>query len=126
MAEDSVASILLELARQDAKAKSMDDPEIGDALLGFHARQAVEKALKAMLSNAGIVHRRTRDIAELLDLLTDSGLPAPPHADVLDELNPFAVEMHYGLLQPTGLDRVTTLARMDGVIEWAGRRLGAK
>jgi hypothetical protein len=40
--------------------------------------------------------------------LEDSGLPAPPYADRLDELNPYAVEMRYGLIEPTGLDRSAT------------------
>lgn len=127
MAEDAVAAILLGLARQDVLAyrKLIDDPEIGDALLGFHAQQAVEKALKAVLSHAGMVHRRTHDIAELLDLLADAGLPAPPHADLLDELNPYAVEMRYGLVQPAGLDRLATLDRLNAVPAWAGQLIGA-
>jgi HEPN domain-containing protein len=62
---------------------------------------------------------RTHDIAELLDLLADSGLRVPPHADSLDELNPYAVEMRYGLVQPSGLDRTGTLSILDAVLEWA-------
>jgi len=67
MAERSVARLLLESARQDEKAVAAlsDVADIGDAIIGFHAQQAVEKALKAALSSAGIVFRRTHDIAEL-------------------------------------------------------------
>ncbi len=121
MAEPTLADILLALARQDVLAfrKLAGDMEIGDALLGFHAQQAVEKSLKAVLAHAGIVFRRTHDIAELLDLLADSGLRVPPHSDLLDELNPYAVEMRYGLVQPSGLDRTATLSILDAVLEWA-------
>lgn len=124
MADGSLAEILIDLARQDALAfrKLASDQEVGDALLGFHAQQAVEKALKAALSHAAIVHRRTHDIAELLDLLADSGLPAPPYADTLEELTPFAVEMRYGLVQPGGLDRQATLVMLDQVLDWADRQ----
>lgn len=118
MGEPSLPEILLNLAEQDALAyrKLAGDPEIQDVLLGFHAQQAVEKALKAVLSDAGVAFRRTHDIAELLDLLADFGLPSPPHADRLDELNPFAVEMRYGLVGPGGLDRTGTGALLEAVL----------
>lgn len=125
MAEPTLADIFLAQAEQDALAyrKLAGDGEIQDGVLGFHAQQAVEKALKAVLARAGVVFRRTHDIAELLDLLTDASLPAPPHADRLDELNPYAVEMRYGLIQPTGLDRPETQAILETVLIWARTRL---
>jgi HEPN domain-containing protein len=121
MAEPTLADILIGLAEQDALAfrKLFTDPEIHDALIGFHAQQAVEKSLKAVLSHAGVVFRRTHDIAELLDLLSDASLPTPPHAERLDELNPYAVEMRYGLVGPGGLDRDATNAMIDAVLAWA-------
>jgi HEPN domain-containing protein len=121
MAESTLAEVLLALAKQDALAfrKLSDDADVHDALVGFHAQQAVEKALKAVLAHARVVFRRTHDIAELLDLLSDSALPLPPHADRLDELNPYAVEMRYGLVEPSGLDRTGTGAVLDHVLAWA-------
>jgi len=125
MAESTLAEILLALAEQDALAfrKLAGDSEVHDALVGFHAQQAVEKALKAVLSHARVAFRRTHDIAELLDLLSDSALPAPPHADHLDELNPYAVEMRYGLVEPCGLDRGETGAMLKDVLAWARANL---
>ena len=121
MAERTLVDILLGMAEQDALAyrKLADDPEIHDALIGFHAQQAVEKALKAVLSHAGVSFRRTHDIAELLDLLTDSSLPEPPFSNQLDELNPYAVEMRYGLVEPSGLDRSSTQVVLTAVLGWA-------
>lgn len=118
MAEPTLAEVLLSLAEQDALGfyKLADDPEIHDALVGFHAQQVVEKALKAVLAHARVVFRRTHDIAELLDLLTDASLTTPPHADRLDELNPYAVEMRYGLVEPNGLDRDETGAMLQDVL----------
>ena len=121
MAERSVAALLLDAAEQDLRACVVlaQTAGIGDAVVGFHAEQAVEKSLKAVLSAHGIPFRRTHDIVELLDLLADSGIEAPPHADWLDSLNPYAVEMRYGLVEPSGLDRDTALARVRAVVDWA-------
>jgi HEPN domain-containing protein len=120
MAEHSVARLLLESARQDEKAVTVlsRTPDIGDAIVGFHAQQAVEKAIKAVLSSAEIAFRRTHDIAELLDILTDSGLPPPPQAEILDELNPYAVEARYGLIAISGLDRQKISITIAQVLAW--------
>lgn len=121
MAEPTLAEVFLATARRDEQAfrKLADDPQLHDSLAGFHAQQAVEKALKAVLSHAGVRYRRTHDIAELLDLIADVGLPAPPHATGLDVLNPYAVEFRYGLIDPTGLDRPATRRMISDVLDWA-------
>lgn len=125
MAERSVPRLLLESARQDEKAVTALSgiADIGDAIVGFHAQQAVEKAIKAVLSAAGIAFRRTHDIAELLDLLADSGLPPPPAAEALDELNPYAVEARYGLVGLSGLDRQKIHVTIAQVLAWAEKQL---
>lgn len=125
MAERTVAEMLLMAAERDQQAfhKLSEDPGLHDSLAGFHAQQAVEKALKAVLAHAGVVFRRTHDIAELLDLLEDAGLEAPPYAHRLDELNPYAVEVRYGLVEPGGLDRIATALWVGDVIVWSGVRI---
>jgi HEPN domain-containing protein len=125
MDERTLAETFLLAAERDQQAfrKLADDPTLHDSLAGFHAQQAVEKALKAVLAHAGVAFRRTHDIAELLDYLEDSDLPAPPYADRLDELNPYAVEMRYGLIEPSGLDRTATACWVKDVIYWAGALL---
>jgi HEPN domain-containing protein len=128
MGEPTFVEILLQSAKQDilAYCKLKTDPEIGDALLGFHAQQAIEKSLKAVLSSAGIAFRRTHDIVELMDLIADSSLPEPPNAERLDELNPYAVEMRYGLVQPGALERERTHQILDDVLTWAQETVGAQ
>jgi HEPN domain-containing protein len=113
--------LLLDSAQEDAKALNalVGLPSIADAIVGFHALQAIEKAIKAVLSARGIAFRRTHDIAELLDLLTDHRLPAPPHAEELDELNPYAVEARYGLIGPGTLQRSGLAVMVDDVLTWA-------
>ena len=117
----SVAQLLMESARQDVAVCNLLSPNtsIGDAVIGFHAQQAIEKSIKAVLSQSGIEFRRTHDLITLLDLVQDNGLPMPPHADWLDELNPYAVEARYGTIGPDTLDRDHVLKVIAAVFMWA-------
>ncbi len=125
MVKKTLAEILQVAAERDQQAfsKLAEDPNLHDSLAGFHAQQAVEKALKAVLAHRAVVFRRTHDIAELLDLLEDACIGTPPHAEHLDELNPYAVEMRYGLVEPSGLDRGRTACWVRDVIQWSRARL---
>ena len=125
MAEESIAKILLAAAKRDQQAfrALVAMPEMNDAVIGFHAHQCLEKALKASLAHLGVQYRRTHDIAELLDLLHDCGRDAPPFSDGLDELNPYAVESRYGLIEPSRLDRVTASRMVEAVVSWAEMQL---
>jgi len=117
----TVAGMLLASARQDLAACDLlaGAPSIGDAIVGFHAQQAIEKSLKAVLSASFIEFRRTHDLLTLLDLFEDHGLALPPFSDWLDELNPYAVEARYGTIDPSGLDRELALQVARDVLAWA-------
>jgi HEPN domain-containing protein len=117
----SVAQLLLDSARQDEAACKLlsTGVGIGDAMVGFHAQQAVEKSLKAVLSAHGMEFRRTHDLLTLLDLLSDHGLPPPPAADWVDNLNPYAVEARYGMVEPNGLDRHRAALAAQQIVAWA-------
>lgn len=121
MAEASVARLMLAAARRDEQAYRVLAalPDMNDAVIGFHAHQCVEKALKAVLAYAGVAFRRTHDIAELLDLLSDAGCALPPDVERLDELNPYAVEARYGLVEPGALDREAATRMVDSTMTWA-------
>ena len=98
--------------------------EADDAALGFHAQQSVEKCLKAVLIRHGIEFRKTHDLVELLDLIADRDKPLPPHADSLDELNPYAAEFRYGFIEPKGLDRRRVQEKVAAVLAWAVKQIG--
>ncbi len=117
----TIADLLLQSASQDlAACRVLAAGEgIGDAVIGFHAQQAVEKSLKAVLSAHQIEFRRTHDLVALLDLVDDNKLTLPPGADWLDELNPYAVEARYGTIASGGLDRPRTLDAVAQVLAWA-------
>jgi HEPN domain-containing protein len=97
---------------------------MNDAAIGFHAHQSIEKALKSVLAHAGVHFRRTHDVAELLDLLHDSDCAMPPFSERLDELDPYAVEARYGLIEPVALDRDAASRVVEAVIAWAETQLG--
>jgi hypothetical protein len=107
-----LARHFLALADRDIRAlrKWVDDPEIDEATVGFLAQQAIEKSLKATLALYNRAFRRTHDLVELLDILADAQASLPPHADSLDELNPYAVEFRYGTAQYAPLLRHPALA----------------
>jgi len=59
----------------------------------FHMQQSAEKMLKAFLIKNGIPFERRHDLSYLLHLAGEHTLQA--HARLLNELNPFAVEIRY-------------------------------
>jgi HEPN domain-containing protein len=117
----AISTLLLAAAQQDLAAGQLltDNAGIGDAIIGFHAQQSIEKSLKAVLSAHLVEFRRTHDLISLLDLLQDHQLPEPPAADWLDELTPYAVEARYGTIDPQGLDRTRALQAAEQVLNWA-------
>jgi HEPN domain-containing protein len=73
----------------------VDRESLVRAAVGFHAQQAAEKLLKALLTWHQIEFPKTHDLTALLDLV------ATVHADLsaslsdLDELTPYAIETRY-------------------------------
>lgn len=121
MAEPTMADLMLRAARNDAAAYAVlaGHPEIHDSVLGFHAQQGIEKAIKSALFKRGVLVPRTHSIARLLDTLATAGIGPPPHADVLDTLDPFAVQGRYGALEGAGLIRDVVGQRLQDVLGWA-------
>lgn len=122
-----MADLMLASALRDAAAYSalVDNAGIHDAILGFHAQQVVEKSIKAVLFMQGVMVPRSHNIAQLLDVLGDAGISAPPYADTLDALNPYAVAARYGALDAGDLDRTITTAWVEGVLAWASLATGS-
>ncbi|MFH0342052.1 MAG: HEPN domain-containing protein [Chromatiales bacterium] len=73
------AKRLLRIAGRDYQAFTIlrNHPEAELAPTCFHAQQAVEKALKAVLTIKHIDFRRTHDLEELANLLADVGIALP-------------------------------------------------
>ncbi len=99
MSDRAHAIALLEAANRDLRALiAMDDEDsFADEIAGFHAQQAVEKALKAWLSFQHIAYPRTHDLNVLLGLLEDAGSDAKSFRSLV-RLNAFAVNFRYEAL----------------------------
>jgi hypothetical protein len=70
------AQLLMERAAGDEKIlfPLIDEDDIPDDGLGFHAQQAVEKMIKAVLAQNEVSYERTHNIAYLLNLLYEARL----------------------------------------------------
>lgn len=114
---------LLESAREEsAAARLIADAEVPDRIVGFHAQQAVEMFLKAVLALRGVSYERTHDIERLTALVSDSGFEPPPDVDELAELTPWAVERRYGdPFAPEPLDRHWAVNLVGRTEDWATR-----
>ena len=119
------AEVLLTKADGDlAAGKALADrDEIADDIVGFHAQQAVEKAIKAVLTLIGVDYPRTHDIRYLVDQLRQSGSTSPPVLDESAWLTAWATEFRYVHPPPPSLDREAALATADAAIAWARSEL---
>lgn len=117
-----LAKVLARKAEGDAKVarKLAPDPDIDDEAIGFHAQQAIEKWLKAVMVLHGLKEARIHDLGRLLEILGGAGIDLPPGADRLDDLSIYAVPLRYAdLLDAEPLDREATIALIDEVGRWA-------
>ncbi len=122
---DDLARLLMEKAAGDEKIllRLIDEDDIPDDGLGFHAQQAVEKRIKAVLAQNEVVYERTHNIAYLLKLLDDAGITKPDEADDLPNLSPWAAELRYG--RPLGAtpDRPQMRRLVEQTRVWADAQL---
>lgn len=125
-AERDQAELLLRKAseHQTVLDALMGDAGIADAVLGFHAQQAVEKALKAVLAARGLDFPWTHDLQLLLTRLGAAGIEVPDAATNARRLTPWAVEFRYGETVDGDLDRRATLAMVSKVLIWATDQAG--
>ena len=96
-----------------------------DEVFGFHAQQAAEKCLKAWIAGLGRRYPRTHDLMALLQELSVAG-EETIWLDSLVDLNPFAVEYRYQLLDSDDdeLDRSEFLAQVQTLFEHVTRCIG--
>jgi HEPN domain-containing protein len=92
-----------------------------DAVFGFHAQQAVEKALKAWLCLVNEHVQRTHDLASLSAQLKGAGVSEVVDYDDLLDLTDFAVAFRYSAMElDLDLDRAALAARVGAVVSRVG------
>jgi hypothetical protein len=90
--------VLLRKAASDEAILSLD--LVSDSILGFHAQQAAEKLMKALLTQLQVHFERTHNLERLQILLASNGEILPQTVITLGDLTDFGVDYRYDLLMP--------------------------
>jgi hypothetical protein len=122
---DDLAQLLMEKAAGDEKIllRLIDEDDIPDDGLGFHAQQAVEKMIKAVLAHNDVSYERTHNIAYLLTLLDNESIPKPGNAVSLPNLSPWAAELRYTRQPEAVPDRTEMRSLVEQTKVWAKAQL---
>lgn len=116
-----LAQALARKAREDLDALVVlsDRDNIADAVIGFHAQQAVEKALKAVLVLRGDELRRTHDLRFLIEQAAELAINLPDQVTGGAWLTPWAVELRYDEFLDESLDRQRALQTATAAVTMA-------
>lgn len=111
----------LRFAKDDLDAARVGPDLISLEILCFHAQQAAEKALKAVLIDQSTDFPFTHDIGELLLILEEVGVSYAAGSPDASRLTRFAVSVRYpGLADPvTPEEYRDALSLAEGIIQWA-------
>ncbi len=115
---DDLTEVLRTLARKakgDATAarEFAGNPEI----IGFHAQQAIEKWLKAIIAGRGESFERTHDLRRLVRVAAHDLGNAPFDVNAVTQ---YSAPLRYeDLLDAEPLDREATISLVDDVRKWA-------
>lgn len=87
--------LLIKASEDEAALHAAGNPH---SVLGFHAQQAVEKLMKALISARSEQFELTHDLVRLATALKGLGEALPATPIPLSDLNDFAVDYRYDLL----------------------------
>lgn len=125
---NEVAAGLMARACDDAAAVRavIDVAGVTDAIVGFHAQQAVEKSIKAVLASREQRFPLTHDVEGLLERGDQAGVEVPAELEhSAGLLTPYAVRHRYGGEPPDLVDRQTALSLAALAVEWATAQLAS-
>ncbi len=113
------AELLLIKAEADLRAlHGMQDATVfDDSIFGFHAQQAVEKALKAWLELLNVSYPKTHDLNRLIKLLSKQGVETEKLYE-LDIFIPYAVQLRYDVIEidTPGLERAAAISIVESLL----------
>jgi HEPN domain-containing protein len=115
-----VAELLARRAAVDLKVarKVSPDPEIDDGPVGFHAQQAVEKALKVVLTLEGVDFPKTHDIDFLVGLASRQSIKVPEELAATGWLTPWGTDFRYDDEPLDSLDEALALKVAADAVTW--------
>ncbi len=107
------------------------ESEKGDVYLEdlcFHAQQAAEKAVKALLIHREVEYPYAHDLAELLTLLQLAGLDLPESVRKASKLTRFAIVTRYpGTQGPVAQEEYEeAISAAEEVVQWVERQVGSE
>lgn len=98
--------------------KLAPDPEMDDRPVGFHAQQAVEKAMKVALILEGIDFPKTHDLEYLIVQAEKHSVTMEPELEAASWLTPWAAEFRYDDAPIETLDRDRAIAVANAAVSW--------
>jgi HEPN domain-containing protein len=114
------ARLMLRLALDDLAAMEVleNSQRISPSIFGFHAQQAVDKALKTWGSLLDVAYPRIHLLHELFNLLEDHGAMTADRFRQLQDLTPFAVQFRYEefTISEANLDRREVIRQVSDLI----------
>ena len=119
------AERFMRLARRDEAAfrALLTSSTVDFAVACFHAQQAIEKALKAVMFLHGLEFRRTHDLEELAGTLADVNIDIPLDGEELRRLTPYAVEFRYDDEPMPLVSPEQAISYASRVLAWADKTL---
>jgi HEPN domain-containing protein len=92
----------------------------------FHAQQAVEKSLKALLTANAIIFPRTHDLITLLDLSIDLLPTLETHRETCAELSAYGIDIRYpgDFVDPSREDAHSALSAAEQIVALVQSKIG--
>ena len=120
-ASDDLALELMHRAEEDLSTVQamLGVAPIADAVVGLHAQQAVERALKAVLAAGQLEYPFTHDIDALAELCEAAGSTLPSELDEADLLTPYAVAARYNQAPQATVQREEAERFANVAVTWA-------
>ena len=117
------AEVLLRRTKGDLQACRVltDETDIDDSIVGFHAQQTVEKALKVALVLAGVELPHSHDLEFFVKLVREAEIELPAELVNIEWLTPWAANLRYD--EPEALDRSAALSVAECAADWAASLL---
>ncbi|MCX5674000.1 MAG: HEPN domain-containing protein [Planctomycetota bacterium] len=124
MSEPDQKQTMLIMANKDLKAlRGMRDGlQFDDEIFGFHAQQAIEKALKAWISHVRLKYPFTHNLLVLFGALEECGCDVEQFVG-LSKYNSFAIQFRYDEVagERVQLDRDEVIREVTALVEHVAR-----
>ena len=110
----------IRFAKDDLDAAKLGPELLATEILCFHAQQAAEKALKAVLASREIDFPYTHDIGELVSTLEQNGVECAAVSPEANRLTRYAVLTRYpGLSEPIANEEYQAAVRLaEEIVQW--------